>query len=29
MTSTFMITYFNHHGFNKLPKVCLLKSLVV
>ncbi len=29
MTSAFMIIYFNLHGFNKLAKVCLLKSLVV
>jgi hypothetical protein len=29
MFSAFMITYFNHHGFNKLAKVVLFKSLVV
>jgi hypothetical protein len=28
-SSAFMITYFNHHGFDKLAKVVLFKSLVV
>jgi hypothetical protein len=29
MTSAFMVTYFNRHGFNKLAKVFVFKSLVV